>query len=67
MSQILNVKQRILSKLKVCYNDSFWRLLGVPRYASASALFVTHGLPSFPEVRRKKITGYLQICKDKEF
>ena len=60
---VLNVKQRTFNKLKVCYNDIFRRLMGVPRHSSASALFVTQGLPSFPEVRRKNITGYLQRIK----
>ena len=66
MSQIFNVKQHTMNKLKVCYNDSFRRLMGVPRYASASALFVTFGLPSFQEVRRKNITSYLQRMKNSE-
>ena len=66
MSLVFNVKQRTMNKLKVCYNDCFRRLLCVPRRSSASALFVNNGLPSFQEVRRKNIVGYIQRIKRSE-
>lgn len=65
-SLVVKAKQRTLSKLRVCYNDSLRRLMGIPRYSSASALFLEHSLPSFPEIRRKNITSYLQRCKNSE-
>ena len=40
-------------KLKVCHNDILRRLLGVPRWASASATFVQAGLNNIDVILRK--------------
>ena len=66
MSLVVRVKQRTINRLKVCYNDSLRRLMGIRRNESVSAHFVRLGLPSYPEMRRKLITSYLQRIRNSE-
>ena len=42
-----------VKKLKFSYNSVLRRLLCIPMPYSASAMFVTHGIPSFHELLRK--------------
>ena len=60
MSLVTNYDQRCFNRLRVCYNNSLRMLLGAPRRCSASGLFVSHGLPTFGEIRRKMAYGMLQ-------
>ena len=46
------------SKVKVAHNDVFRSLLQVPRYESASALFVTHSVNNLDAVLR---TNYYSL------
>ena len=48
----LNYTQRILNKLRVCYNNSFRILMGLPFNCSASFMFSSHQLRSFKEIKR---------------
>ena len=40
-------------QLKIAYNNSLRRLLGLPKYNSASEMFVNFGILSFGELLRK--------------
>ena len=42
-----------LTKLKIAYNNSLRRLLGLPKYNSASEMFVNLGILSLSELLRK--------------
>ena len=42
-----------LTKLQIAYNNSLRRLLGLPKYNSASEMFVNLGILSFGELFRK--------------
>ena len=42
-----------MKKLKVAYNNSLRRLLGLPSHNSASGMFVNLNIPSFGELLRK--------------
>ena len=49
-----NSTKTALTKLKIAYNTSLRRLLGLPKYNSASEMFfVNLGIPSFGELLRK--------------
>ena len=41
--------------IKIAYNNSLRRLLGLPKYNSASEMFVNLGILSFGELLRKFI------------
>ena len=47
-----NYKLATLNRLKVTYNNIMRRLLSYPRFHSASLMFVSINVKSFPEVRR---------------
>ena len=52
--QLWNIAYRYnYNRLRVAFNDAFRLLLGVPRWTSASSLFVLHRLPTFAAVIRK--------------
>ena len=48
-----NSTKTALTKLKIAYNNSLCRLLGLPKYNSVSEMFVNSGIPSFGELLRK--------------
>ena len=48
-----NNAKTTLTKLKIAYNNSLRRLLGLPNYNSASEMFVNLGILSFGELLRK--------------
>ena len=48
-----------LNKLRVCYNNSLRRLLGLPSWNSASEMFVNLNIPSFGEILRKSIYCFM--------
>ena len=44
-----------MKKLKIAYNNGLRRLLNLPKYNSASEMFVNLNIPSFSELLRKFI------------
>lgn len=48
-----------MKNVKIAYNNSLRRLLGVPRYFSASEMFVSLNIPSFGELLRKYIFSFI--------
>jgi len=48
-----------MNKLKIAYNNSLRRLLGIPKYNSASQMFVNHNVPSFGELLRKYVFSFM--------
>ena len=50
-----NSTKTALTKLKIAYNNSLRRLLGLPKYNSASEMFVNLGILSFGELLRKLV------------
>ena len=48
-----NSTKTALTKLKIAYNNSLRRLLGLTKYNSASEMFVNLGILSFGELWRK--------------
>ena len=55
--------QSILRKLKISYNNSLRRLLNLPKYNSASEMFVCLNIPSLGELQRKSINGFITRLK----
>ena len=53
-----NSSKTALTKLKIAYNNSLRRLLGIPIYDSASEMFVTLGILSFGELLRKFVYSF---------
>ena len=49
----VNSTKTALTKLKIAYNNSLRRLLGLPKYNSASERFVNLGILSFVQLLRK--------------
>ena len=47
-----------MKNLKVAYNNSLRRLLGLPSYNSASSMFVNLNIPSFGELLRKYVYNF---------
>ena len=44
-----------MNKLRIAYNNSLRKLLNIPKYNSASEMFVCLNIPSFGELLRKSI------------
>ena len=58
-----------LKNLRIAYNNSLQKLLGIPKYNSASEMFVCLNIPSFNELLRKyvysfrsRIFHYVTLC-----
>ena len=54
-----------MKNLKVAYNNSLCRLLGLPSHNSASCMFVNLNIPSFGESLRKYVCSFrnrLETC-----
>ena len=49
-----------LRRLIVGYNHSFRIIMKYPRHCSASGMFVFNNVPSFKELWRKSIYGFMQ-------
>ena len=47
-----------MKNLKVAYNNSLRRLLGLPSHNSASVMFVNLNIPSFGELLRKYVYNF---------
>ena len=47
-----------MNKLRIAYNNSLRRLLNIPKYNSASEMFVCLNIPSFGELLRKSIFNF---------
>ena len=47
-----------LKNLRIAYNNSLQKLLGIPKYNSASEMFVCLNIPSFKELLRKYVYSY---------
>ena len=61
--QLWNIAYRYnYDRLRVAFNDTFRLLLDIPRWTSASSLFVQHGVPTFAAVIRK-LTYLLYDCR----
>ena len=56
-----NATSSSVKKLKCSYNCVLRRLLCIRMLYSASAMFVTHGIPSFYELLRKCIYCFLNV------
>ena len=50
-----------LKNLRIAYNNSLRKLLGIPKYNSASEMFVCLNIPSFNELLRKHVYSYRSI------
>ena len=50
-----NSTKTALTKLKIAYNNSLRRLLGLTKYNSASEMFVNLGILSIGELLRKSV------------
>ena len=48
-----------MKKLKIAYNNSLRRLLNLPKYNSASEMFVNLNIPSFNELLRKLVFSFM--------
>ena len=57
-----NSTKTVLTKLKIAYNNSLRRLLGLPKYNSPSEMFVNLGILSFGELLRKFVVSLKTIC-----
>ena len=51
-------KKATMQKVTVAFNNAFRRILGAPRYCSASEMFAHTYTPSCPTVRRKMIYSF---------
>ena len=47
-----------LKTLRIAYNNSFKKLLDIPKYNSASEMFVCLNIPSFDELLRKYVYSF---------
>ena len=54
----LIVKKTVLTKLKVAYNNSLRRFMGLPLHNSASEMFVNLNIKSFGELLRVFVHGF---------
>lgn len=58
--------KRELDSLRVGYNNGLRRLLKLPKSCSASQMFQTYSIPSFGELHRKSVYGFIdRINKNK--
>ena len=48
-----------MRKLRIAYNNSLRRLLGIPKYNSASEMFVQLNIKSFGELLRKYLFCFI--------
>ena len=53
-----NCTKTALTKLKIAYNNSLRRLLGLPKYNSASEMYINLGILSFGELFRNFVISF---------
>ena len=61
-----NSTKATMKKLKVAYNISLRRLLGLPSYNSASGMFVNLNISSFGELLRKYVYSFRNRLENSE-
>ena len=49
----------VMERLRIAYNNSLCRLLGIPKHNSASAMFVQLNIKSFGELMRNNIYSFM--------
>ena len=54
----------VMNKLRVCYNNCLRRLLNIPRFYSASEMFVSLNIKSFGELMRQEVFNFIQRLKN---
>ena len=47
-----------MKKLKISYNNGLMRILNLPKYNSASEMFVNSNIPSFDELLQKFVCSF---------
>ena len=55
------------SKLRVAFNNVYRRVLGLPKWSSASEMYATHilyNIENFESLLRKVIYGFIQRLED---
>ena len=52
---VYDCSKNALKTLRIAYNNSLRKLLGIPKYNSASEMFVCLNIPSFDELLRKYV------------
>ena len=45
----------MMNKLRICYNNCLRRLMNIPKFCSASQMFVYLNVPSFGEILRRNM------------
>ena len=53
-----------MRKLKIAYYNGFKRILNLPKYNSASEMFVNLSIPSFDELLQKFVYSFKSRIKD---
>ena len=53
-------RKKAIRSLKVAYNNAFRILLNLSRWCSASGMFVTGSVKSYPEMYRKSVFSFIQ-------
>ena len=53
-----------MRKLKIAYNNGLRRILNLPKYNSASEMFVNLNIPSFDELLRKFVYSFKSRIQD---
>ncbi len=61
-----NFSANVKRKLVICYNNSLRFLLGLPRWNSASNMFVNYNVFSFEEVMRKYVYSMVTRLSNSE-
>ena len=57
-------KAKTFSKLRVAFNNVYRRVLGLPKWSSASEMYVTDNIENFEALLRKVIYGFIQRLED---
>ena len=53
-------KASTFSKLRVAFNNVYRRMLGLPKWSSASGMYATHNIENFEALLRKTLYGFVQ-------
>ncbi|PZC80655.1 hypothetical protein B5X24_HaOG214222 [Helicoverpa armigera] len=56
--------QRVVSALRIQYNNAFRLLMGLPRYCSASAMFAESNIDGFHAIIRKRVASLMRRVRD---
>ena len=49
----------MMNKVRICYNNCLRRLMNIPKFCSASQMFVYLNVPSFGEILRRNIYSFV--------